>query len=378
MTPTSLTFSEAVAQVILSHSAQVHAVLAQEPARFSPVERAYLQAWIACEAAGTSPGPFTSEQEACWTQAAEILAAARDELLVVPGADAYFTKASGTIRWRRPWIRWFLGNLAAFLDHPSVEHSLQALHLLQERRMNIPWLRLQILCDQGQVLLRLHHPQAALASYGQALALLQKDPTHDAACALYRGLCEASRQLLAYEPALSFGKKALALCPTDQERRAVLALLGHVLLDLNQTARACAAYREALALAGQAAERLESLLALIQCMLAERDLPTARSYCAQALAEDRASLSPRVQGRLFALCGQVALAQAAAAQEPLARRLYEESVAWYRQALDACPQETDVLSALARLLLEMVEHDSQVTQTVFWQEAYQAVMHPGV
>src|SRR5579885_2719826 len=86
MTPTSLTFSEAVAQVILSHGAQVHAVLAQEPARFSAVERAYLQAWIACEAAGTSPGLFTPEQEACWTQAAEILAAARDELLVVPGA----------------------------------------------------------------------------------------------------------------------------------------------------------------------------------------------------------------------------------------------------------------------------------------------------
>jgi tetratricopeptide (TPR) repeat protein len=325
---------------------------------------------------GTSPGLFTSEQEACWTQAAEILAAASDELLVVPGADAYFTKASGTIRRRRPWIRWFLGNLAAFLDYPSVEHFLQALHLLQERRMNIPWLRLQILCDQGQVLLRLHHPQAALASYGQALALLQKDPTHDAACTLYRGLCEASRQLLAYEPALSFGKKALAICPTDQERQAVLALLGHVFLDLNQTARACAAYREALALAGHAAEHLESLLALIECMLAERDLPTARSYCAQAL-EDRANLPRRVQGRRFALCGQVALAQAAAAQEPLARRLYEESVAWYRQALDACPQGTDVLSALARLLLEMVEPDSQVTQTVFWQEASQAVMHPG-
>ncbi len=50
--------------------------------------------------------------------------------------------------------------------------------------MDIPWLRVQILSAQGQALLMLHDPYAALTQYKEALALLEKEPEHEAAPAM--------------------------------------------------------------------------------------------------------------------------------------------------------------------------------------------------
>jgi tetratricopeptide (TPR) repeat protein len=377
---TPLSFSHAFVLVTLGEVAQVQELLTQESALYTPLERVCLQAWMACKTALSAADLNEDEREGQWKEASALLHAAQ-VLSVLPGADAYLAKADGTVRRRRPWTLWALGNLVAHLGYPSVEPFREAVRLLDERRMNIPWLRIQVLVDLAQTLLALGSPHAALAHYEQALGWYQRvfsqqESAHEALPTIFIGLCETLGHLSEVERALDYGNRALAVCPPEQKWR-TLSLLGGLHQRQDQLKEASAAYQEALAFARNAGQRLETLVALTRCALAGQHLSEAQHYRDLAVEEDRTSLPPRLRASLFRVCGDIAQLRATfRSEQPLVQLLREESIEWYCDALTALPGDPEVLSALTKLLLEMAERDGQVVQAAFWKKAYRVVMSP--
>lgn len=356
----------------------VQQALQQEPTPYSPLELIYLRAWSACARASI---PFTEENDAQWKAATGVLLTARETLLEanVAGANDYFSRAGGTIHRWRPWTCWLLGNLAFHLGVPTSEHYTQALRLLDQRRMNHPWLRIQVMCDQAQTLLRLLASRAALTRYEDALSLCEAAITrgeraHEAMPALYAGICEAAEQEGEEEAVLRYAPRALASCH-DRERRAhLLILLGHVARSQGNHREARARYQEVLALTQDSTIRLSLWLILISLSLAERDNAAARKYSRQALeeAETQRGLLPTSQRDLYLCCGKIALAESETVEPPEAHRLVEESLSWHLRAL-AVSDDAHAVSELATLL-EGLLRASNGHMSPSWMDAYRVLV----
>lgn len=368
-TRTTLPFCQACTLLSLRTVLPVQQALEQEAAPYVPLERVYLLAWSAC---------VQADEEASWQTTATVLQAAHEALLEanVPGTREYFTRAEGTIRRRRPWICWMLGHLAFYLGVPQPEHAARALRFMDERRMNIPWLRVQAMCGQARSLLRLGASHAALAQYHRALSLCQKGAgeTHDVIPTVYAGLCEAAVQEGDDATVLRYAPLALVACQ-DQDRRAhLLMLLGHVYARQGRNQEARTACQDVLVLTQNPNTRVSMLLILALCSVNERDSAAARRLCVQALQEAEAQdrLLPSMRRDLYLTCGKVALAESREAPEPPeAGRLAEESLSWHLKALDVS-SDAKTLDALATLLDDLLRaSDGQMSQT--WVDAYRVL-----
>lgn len=400
-------FPNAVSLVKVGEVENVEVLLTQQPTLYTLLERVYLQTLIACTHA-QAPDLNEDERESSWKEAAEILHAAREALLVVDGAQDFELRPEGTIRRQRPWTLWMLGNLAVSLECPAVEHYARALTLLNERRMNIPWLRIQVLCNQAEALANLHLYESALVQYENALALSQ-GKTHEAMTAIFIGLCSVHGHLANSTSVFAYGQQALESCSDDATRGEVFALLGHLYHRQGNAPAALTAYGNALLLARDAESTVKIQLELSLLALEEQHIREAQRLFSQASQEVHEPVSAALKARLCYTCGSIAQAIADSMREEdrlsalveaalnevdhsvreeeasssevehsssgdgehsSAWLLYQEGIFWYRQALAALPGDTEVLRALATLLSHMVEQNNRVTQDAFWQEAY--------
>jgi tetratricopeptide (TPR) repeat protein len=282
----------------------------------------------------------------------------------VEGLELYKRTLSFTPRRRRPALWWLLGNLAYDLGclFDSNEHAEQALALLNERRMNVPWLRVQVLCDQARVFCRNASRFAALAAYETALQECQNLKPEDQYLRIKPliGLCELlSQQVDSQIQAREYGQQALALClPDAHEEQATLLFL---LAGMKEGEDAVKSYQVALTIAEKPALRGRCLLRLAQLALDTAQMEQAKTCCRQALSLE--GLPSECQGKLFQVMSRI---QAHAG-------CWEEAISWALKAAEVWPTP-ETLMALGQLLEVILEGDSQAAQWPIWRQAYRRVI----
>ncbi len=364
-------FHDACALLCLGESHLVQEVLSQQSARYRPSQRVYLQAWIACETALLAP-----KQEAGWQEASALLLGEQ-----ITGLAMYRAQMPVlTIRGKRPWLFWLLGNLGVQLGcDEAPEHYTRALKLLDERRMNHPRLRIHVLSQQAGCVAQTGAFRAAQTQYELALALcLKEEKPHEALPEIYAGLSKMSKQQGHYEQARDYGKKALLVQKDEQQRAHLRCALGELYLEQRKLAEAQTAYNELLFSAKQAGDvffQIESLIGLALVSLAEQHFLPARTSCTRALNTLKAGAHTpaSLRGKLFLVCGKVAHLEASQVDEPQAQALQEEALACYIHALEYS-KDPDIRTHLAQLLQDMLEHDAGAPSPI-WHKAYRVLTH---
>ncbi len=317
-----------------------------------PAERCYVQAWAAV-------------QQERWEELASCLLEAGGLFI-----DEYRLKTERmTIRRRRSWLYWLLGNLAMLVERyeDAFGWYTRCVQHLSERRMNDPLLRVRALCGRGATLLRMHAPQAALVEYEQAMRLGQKHSGNDQ-LELCTGLCNVYIALGDLEQGLVYGHQALEMVANPHEECALRGVLGNLYAQQGNRPAAQVCYLEALGRARQCkppddTQIVTILLGLADLQRQEGNLIEARTSYEQAIAHRRCA--PGVRGKLFLACA--ALAQA--------EQLREEALRWYTAAAQAFSEAgadaelAEAHSELARLY----ETAGDLEQAAFhWKAAYQA------
>jgi tetratricopeptide (TPR) repeat protein len=339
---------------LLLHAGQAEQVLAllAEARTLRPAEQTYVRARAALR------------QEEWETLAACLLEAG------APGRDDYRAKTAGmTIRRRRSWLLWLLGNLAREIgqDEDAFGFYTRCLRHLDERRMNDPWLRARALCGRGAALLRMRSPQAALAEYEQAHELCQNTHLPDQ-LEIVMGLSEASLALDHLKEALAYGQQALQMVTDSQQERSLRFLLGTLYARQGEQAAAQSFYLEALGLAERGEpdpnQIVTILLALADLQCREGHTIEARTSCEQALLyQEQCQASTR--GALYLACGKLAQAEA----------LSEEALGWYTKAAQQFSEagQGAELAEAHRLLAQMCEDSGDLDEAAsHWKAAYQA------
>lgn len=344
----SSSFAEACVRLRLQHVEAVQVLLqASTPPSWTSRERAYLAAWASCCEDG-------------WDEAAVALLAE-----TVRGTSAYQEQAlESTIRRRRPWVLWLLGNLATELHRPeATEHYQRALGFLNERRMDIPWLRIQVHADQARCLALQGDRAGACVAYHLARTLCTgTQAQHPALAGIDAGLCAlwcTSPETL--EQALVAGKRALSRLSDGKTRAEVLCHLSEASERLGQYDEALHFTERALPLSeGSNATRLAIWTAQARIRLALQDAEAAHGSCALALEVPSEEVPPETLRALYLVCARVAHAQCH----------QEEAISWCHKALALNPNHAEALRVFAQILEEMLMQDGQLAHTPFWREAY--------
>jgi tetratricopeptide (TPR) repeat protein len=343
---------------LLLRTDQAEQALAQhsEASALQPAERIYLRAWQAA-------------QQKRWEKLSACLQEFED-----PATETYRATTRGmTVRRRRSWMCWLLGNLAMQVKQHEDAFGWYTccLQYLNERRMNDTRLRIHALCGRGMALLRMGAFQAGLGEFELASSFCQEG-LHEQQ--VYAGLCEAHARLNQAEQALVYGRKALPMTPDARQKNALRLLLARLYAQQGEAAQAatlCFETLEVARLEEQHDEAAHSLLLLAELDASKGQIDSARIFCEQALLHAYEG-SSGTRGSLYLLCGRLALAE-----EKL-----EEAARWYMKAVQifaepdaACAASTGLAeahSALAR----MCEESGQLAQaSLHWKMAYQAV-HP--
>lgn len=348
-----LTFSECC---LLLQTDQAELALAQisESPSLQPAEQTYLRAWRAAELRQ-------------WEKLSSYLL-----ILDGPAIESYRTKMKGTtVRRRRSWMCWLLGNLAMQVKRPEDAFGwyTRCVQYLDERRMNDTRLRVHALCGRGMALLQMGAFPAGLGEFELAFELCQKRGLYEQE--VYAGLCEAHFHLNHLELALLYGRKALPMTNDVRRRNALRLLLGNLYAQSGEDSKAATLCFEALDVARQDEQHDEAAQSLH--LLAELDarkglVSSARLFCEQALLHAHHG-SPGVRGSLYLLCGKLALAE----EKP------EEATRWYSLAaqLFASPEtgigESQGLAEAHSALARICEASGHLEEASFhWKAAYQA------
>ncbi|HEY1352226.1 MAG TPA: hypothetical protein VGF67_21625 [Ktedonobacteraceae bacterium] len=346
------TFSECCLLLRTDQAEQALAHLSEATALL-PAERIYLQAWQAA-------------QQKNWERLSAALLSIEN-----PATETYRAQTRGmTVRRRRSWMCWMLGNLAIQVEQheDALNWYTRCMQHLNERRMNDPQLRVRALCGQGTAFLHMGAYLAGLGAFELASRLCQEDLEAQ----VYTGLCEAHAHLHHAEQALACGRKALPSIPDARQKNALRLLLARLYAQQGEVAQASALCCEALEAARaeeQHDEAAHSLLLLAELEANRGAVDSARLWCEQALLHAHEG-SSGARGSLYLLCGRLALAEE---KRPEAARWYGKAVQLFAEPDEGLAQRlglAEAQSALARIA-EASGHLEQAS--VHWKMAYQAV-----
>ena len=334
-------------------------------------EIAYLRAW--CYTEGNN-----------WSEAAQFLldAGANGELVSDIQAQGQ------TERRRRAHYQLVMGDVAVNMGHyeEAMRHYRRCIQFLDERRMNIPSVRVRALLAMGTLSVVTGFYDMALTHYEDALRLCSEDRQHPHLPDIYYGLCDLYRHKGNFLRALECGKQALELY-TERKQQDMIGrirnLLGRVCYQMRDFPTASIYYTEALALAmldGSPVMALNNLVALADLRREEGELGEAWRYCSMAL-DYSAKLPPGTGhfiGMMYIVCGKVKEAEIEAATGQRARELLTQAISFYEQAVQAL-KVTDARVALREAyqrLAQVLEATGQQDQAMAsWKSAY-AVSSP--
>jgi tetratricopeptide (TPR) repeat protein len=287
---------------------------------------------------------------------------------------------NGSIRRRRPVCLLILGEMARELGYPeeATEHLQHCLALLNERRMNIPEVRLLAHCNLGQLALEMNQTAQALIQYETASGLCgAEEAEHVLFTTILTGLCETFTRLGRFEQALSTGKQALRLLRTNPSsgcQEPLLLMLSRVSLSLEDTASALAYAQDARHVANQAndpARVANSLLVLAEVQYKARQMQEARTNCQHTLALLSTPQDQPLRATTLFLSGKIA--EAEWHHQPEQEKLATEALECYEQArasFDAL-HDASALAKVSRRLAQLLEDRGQPELALtHWKNAY--------
>ncbi len=179
-------------------------------------------------------------QEA-WEQ---VLQQVRAFPVILDGVDQECLLTNGSLRRRQPICLLLLGEMARALGYraEASEHIQHGLALLNERRMNIPEVRLLTHVYLGRIALEMNQTTQALVQYETANRLWTEKETNPVFhAAILLGLCETYTRRAQFEQALTTGKQVLRLLQSSASmvcQEHILLLLSRISLSLGENASA--------------------------------------------------------------------------------------------------------------------------------------------
>lgn len=328
------------------------------------VEVAYLRAWC-----------YTLEEH--WDEAAQFLLDPE-----ISGENITDIQSIGqTERRRRAYYLLLLGNIASNLGRfeEATRHYAQCIKFLDERRMNVPGVRLRARMGLGTAYTQTGYYAVALTHYEDALRLCKDDDGHVDVPDICYGMADAHRHLGNFEQAIDFSKRALQIyvqrSQKDLEGR-MRNLLGRIYYQMRDFQTASYYYTEALALSmlvNRPGMMITNLTALADLRLEEGLLDEARRYSENARQYIDRSPSPHYVGMAYIVSGKVAEAEANQTTGQKAKDLQDEAIGWYKKAittLSPLEVKVELSEAYGRLaqLLEITGKQGEALQ--YWREAY--------
>jgi len=331
-------------------------------------EIAYLRAWC-----------YTERNS--WDEAAQFLPDAG-----VSEEEISDIQAQGhTERRRKAYYQLLMGDIAVNMGHheEAMRHYRRCIKFLDERRMNIPSVRIRALQAMGTLSVITGFYDMALIHYEEALRLCNEHDQHPDLPNIYYGLCDMYRQKGNFPQALEYGEKALQIYIQRNQQDMIARmrnLLGRVSYQMRDFPKAGTYYTEALALAlvhGGPVLSLNNLTALADLRRAEGELGEAWRYCNMAL--DYSSKLPpgtgHFIGMMYIVCGKVKQAKAEAATGQQAAEMLERAISFYQQAVEAL-KATDAKVVLGeayqRLAQALEASGRQDLAMAYWKSAYSA------
>ena len=298
----------------------------------------------------------------------------------LPEGEQESLLTNGSIRRRRPICLLILGKLASELGYPeeAIEHTQHCLVLLNERRMNIPEVRLLAHCSMGQLSLQMNQTAQALIQYEKAKSLCGTEEAKNPLwITILAGLCETYARLEQFEKALDTGKQALRSLQTNTNtncRERLLLMLSRVSLSLDDSASALAYAQDAREVAKQTnnqARVANTLLVMAEIQQKMFQMQEARTSCQQALALLSVTQDQALRGATLFLLGKIA--EAEWHHQPEQEALAQEALDHYEQALTLFEtlRDTPALARVSKQLAQFLEARGQpALALIHWKNAY--------
>lgn len=313
-----------------------------------------------------------------WENAAELLLAGVPEA----STDQDLKRTlGGTDRRRKAPVTFLLGAMASQLgqDAQAAVHYRNCLVFLDERRMNIPGLRIATLCRLASASSRQGLHASAASHYQEALHLIGNDD-HPHRLAIVQGLCEAYLALKDREQAALWGEQSL------QYARDHANLLGEIraLFCLGKVSQdpsvAVPYYEQAMAGAIALPQEVqgETLVPILVAKAAfharQGEYELARRHCNQVLSFHDSLADPSVRGSLCHIMGDCLIGHAQTMSGDL-QPILQEAFTWYDRAASLFKE-----ALLSRELSETYERLAQLSERrgddkaaiEYWKEAFAA------
>ena len=330
-------------------------------------EIAYLSAWC-----------YTRLE--CWSEALRLLS----PLYTSSSIEDNWNDANHNERERRAFYLLCLGNAAVNLSRyeEASRHYMQCLRILNERRVNLPKVRIKARYSLGMTCIMSGFYAVAIQHYEEALRLCKNDPDHEDLPDMYYGLCDAHRLLGNFEQALTYGKMALSIYERRAERTKegrIHNLLGRICLQLGEYREATDHYMEALSIAtidNHQTMKMVNFSALADLRLAENRLDEAKRYCQRAQDVSEGLNDPHLFGLMYLICGKVAQAEGEQKVGEQRQRYFEEARGFFEKAR-AYLSQTQASSSLAEVygrLAQILEMSEQQHDAIsYWKAAYESL-----
>jgi len=318
-----------------------------------------------------------------WTEAQCLL----NSLYPPSSIEANWNSTKHNERERRAFCLMCLGNTALVLNRfeEASQHYTQCLKLLNERRVNLPQVRIKTLNSLGLICITNGFYAMAIKHFEEALNLCKNVPEHDVLPEINYGLCDANRQLRRYETAYIYGVKALQL----SKQKSMLTmesrmqhLLGKINYQQHEYEEAANHYLESLAIASQEHNqelKIANFTALADLLLAEDRLEEAKRYSQRALEIADVMYNRYYLGLLYLTCGNVTLAEIEQTEEEQHNMLFSKARSFFEQAKEslAQTQECALLGEVNRSIAQMLEQSGQTQEALaYWKTAYESVSKP--
>lgn len=287
---------------------------------------------------------------------------------------------NGSARRRRPMCLLMLGEMARKLGYPeeAIDHIQHGLALLNERRMNIPEVRLLAYCNLGRLALEMNQTAQALIQYEAARNLCSDEGSeHPLLPTILMGLCETYIRLEQFEQALAIGKQALHLLEQGNAigcQEQLLLMLSRASLSLHDSASALVYAQDAQRRAqttGDPVHLSNALLVLARVQYRERQTQEARANCQEILTLLQEMQDHPLRGSALFLLGKIT--EAEWRLQPEQTVLANEAQTWYEQACAFFTARHNLtsLARVARRLAQLLEDRGQPALALeHWKKAY--------
>jgi tetratricopeptide (TPR) repeat protein len=318
-----------------------------------------------------------------WTEAQSLL----NSLYPSCSIEANWISTKHNERERRAFCLTCLGNTALGLNRfeEASRHYTQCLKLLNERRVNLPHIRIKTLNSLGLICIVNGFYAMAINHYEEALNLCKNMPEQDVLPEIYYGLCDASRLLGRYEIAYIYGVKAFELSKqrgmqTIESR--IQHLLGKINYQRYEYDEAANHYLESLAIATQEHNqelKIANFTALADLQLAENHLLEANCYSQRALELSSVMHNHYYLGQMYLTCGNITLAESEQTKGEQHDKLFAKARGFFEEAKESLAQTQDsaLQGEVNKRIAQMLEESGQAQEALtYWKTAYETLSKP--